>query len=378
MSEPGGDEELLGGGSRGRLVTIGVVLSAVLVLVAVLVVRAANSDDAARTHASPTPSVPTDSASRTRPSPTPTATPTVVSVPGRVTGPLALDPRYGRALDVAVAGSDVWVLQERAISRLTAGTMRTSTPIAGLHASGKHTTTRLVLDDTDDRLWVVVGRPGRTEVREFIEAALIQSASLSWPARAVDATQLAGELFVTTSGGLIAVPFGSGKALLVGRNIHGDIAADPANNRVLVIDTDQVRIWSIRLDRAVSGSSLPIELRTGRIAVSGNGAIWIEGFAFGAAILLRLDPKTLLGAPSGRYGNETLPPAAQLIGGGDGSIYVDTGDKQRALLCIDAQLGQPTERWPLAARRAISTSQTAVAIAGSKAVVLELRNPCGG
>jgi hypothetical protein len=349
------DEEELSGGGRGISRWLGGGVLALVCLAAVVVAMS-------RSHSGP----PTSS-----PAPTQgTVFTDLVGPPDIATTPLFLGPYTGEpVLDVAVAGTGTWVLQDGGIRVLRPGQDRRDLAIpAGLHDA------HLVPDLAGGQVWLVA--PGYAQ--EYDAASTRSRPGVFVPAfdaaAALDRTLYlvsANRLLRLGPGDAAAVPILSFRAPLA------TVVADPTRHRLLVADYARrsgVHAVTVSRDgRARVRLTSSLEIVKPSLAVAG-GAIWAAGFDIGDGVLIRLDPSTLRPVQHSTL-DPLLEPGAAVVAGGESAVWVRDGDGGNQLRCIDARTGQQLQAWGLTGAVASSSGRAVLGTIGGAAQLVLGRCP---
>ncbi|HEY7008994.1 MAG TPA: hypothetical protein VH395_08650 [Jatrophihabitantaceae bacterium] len=277
------------------------------------------------------------------------------------------------ALDVAVAGVDIWVLEsQRIVGIIATGASGIVTegaiPGRPLGDEFNDAAARLVLDVPAGRIWVVVEGDARGRAIEYDATTLVRMREVDSLGLIQGAAALDGHLYVTSGERLIDIAPGRGPVTYARVSSQlGAVVADTARRRLLMADFGMpTRVWAIYPAAADQvAPPVRINLTKATLAVS-SGAIWIAGFDTGGGTLLRLDPKTL--HPIRHSPTEgDLHPGAIAVGSGVAVIWVRPGSSDASELdCVDAAGGELLQSWQV---------QGPVASVGATALVATPEGP---
>lgn len=237
---------------------------------------------------------------------------------------------------------------------------------------------RLAVDRSQRLLWSYVpGRSGAT-LAAFSTRDLRPLATFGWPRPIDSAVALDGWLYVSDPEGVWAVhPNGlmPTSPLLYGVQVHA-LAADPLRHRVLLlIDDNGLRFATMVISPSISFFAAPPGLKSGSLAVTRSGAIWLAGVGGNGAILDRLDPRTLGVAGFGNVVAQ-LGPSASSLAAGDDTVVV--GGESGQLWCVGGTDGATLQRWAIAGNRTAMATGTAFATQDNRLYRLRLKNGCTG
>lgn len=368
------DEELLAGPRLPRwLVPVGGALVAALVL-ALVALNLGGADD---------PSAPAPSGRSTPVAPPPAGTSAPVADPakqpaGRPAEPGLLGPDVleigrsvpGRATDVVTDGPAVWY----AVGNLVVVRRANSVVVGGPGAGPGGL--RLAPDPTRRLIWSYVPARSGTTVTALATRDLRVVGSLVWPRPIAAAVALDGWLYVSDPAGVWAVhPNGQEPIapLLYGVGVRS-LAADPTRHRLLVlVDDGGLRIVTLQVGPATDFFPAP-GFRSGTLAVTRSGAIWLAGQGDGGAVLVRLNPRSLAVDAVGGV-TEQLGPTDSVVAG-DSSLLI--GEQAGQTWCVGGSDGALLQRFPIAADHAGMTTGAAYATRAGRLYRLNLEGPCTG
>jgi hypothetical protein len=119
------------------------------------------------------------------------------------------------------------------------------------------------------------------------------------------------------------------------------VAADPARERIVALETDPSRtvVVAVSTRGAVSRATFGY-LANGSIVVVGD-AIWVAGYGDRRSVVARLDPASLAAVYLSR-----VAPQGDRIVVSPGSRDVWVSGTGPGLWCIDAQTGTVRQQWP--------------------------------
>lgn len=244
----------------------------------------------------------------------------VPPAPNRPTAsPLPADaiplPVSGPVLDIAVAGSSLYVLQPARLTVLDVHTFReldhTELPNPTLAGYPK-----IVPDPTGRRVWIVTNTDAAAQIAE-LDGRTLNVLNTTSSASGVDyATAMDGVLYFTSSAGISALaPNDLTPVVVVKERFTGPLVADPQRHRLLTVRFGQppdVTAVSVT-GQALAGG--PLHMTKGDVVVTGD-TVWEVGYGDNGAVLRTLDPATL------RENSADLDPASQL---GPGAVVVSAG-----------------------------------------------------
>ena len=377
---PSGDSdgpEELGGGRRRRfpvwLIAVAVAVVAAFVLVIVLnhtvhtTAASAPSDSvSSAAPARPTRSGPLASYTFTPPLPAGVGQPFQLGAPSHV-------------FDVALSRQGIWALTDHDLVLLPPDgrNVTKSLPAAELPPIYTSGAARLVVDQPAGLIWVVVAGQNGGRVMAYQMARRDRVAEVSTPpingAAAMD-----GRLYLTSDNRVLAV--GTNGSITRAARLPvtlGMVTADPARNRLLVLDhAHPANVWPINRSstgRLHVGRPVRVLVYPTGLVVAGE-QIWVGGFDDGDGSLFRLDPTRLRLLPHSvdrkAFGTGALP-----VAGGDSVVWVRDAQGTE-MHCLDARTGRDLQDWSIDGPVA---SRTGLAVVASPAGLLPLRlSECRG
>jgi hypothetical protein len=350
-----------GGAPRWLMVLLAVV--AVALAVTAVVTKTRQTHPAANPAASLTPS------------PTPSFIPQPVITP-YVGSALPIGPTA--AVDVAVMGSRLYVLQ---VGRLSEIDLRTSRMVAhaavGDFADGP--ALRLVTDPSGTRIWVVTVDIDPALIIEFDARTLTRMRSTGWEPAVHAATVLDGYLYLQSDGVVVLGP-SDAEPHIVPALAHerGTIAADPMRHRLLVLRLGPpTHVLTYSRGGAVLQQPAVLDISKGDIAVV-DGHVWLGGFGPAGAELEELDTTSFQPGPNNTL-FDYLGAGARIVARGQHVLWVraGSGELTSAVSCVDATSGRELRSWFDVIGQVGSDVGHAFVADGSAVLPLQL-GPCRG
>jgi hypothetical protein len=260
------------------------------------------------------------------------------------------------AIDVALAGNRLYVLQTDRLSIIDARNLQvlTSTHLDQSFVAGAD---QLVLDAWNGRGWIV--RTGTASARVVVFDA--QSAQvddvLTVPSPVRQTAVLDSDLFLAGADGVYRLRVGDATASLVHRSATvTSLAADPVRDRLLVLDDRRLLALDAQ-GRSLAGTA--VDVTKGTVAVTGT-VIWVAGFGAHGAVLRQVDPTTLRGG-SNRAPADQLGRGAIVAAVGDRSLWLRSSSGTPGVLwCRDVTDGPLAAWWTLSGRIASDSGRAFV------------------
>jgi hypothetical protein len=374
--ESDGPEEL-GGGRRRRFPVwlIAAVIAVVAAFVLVVVLNhTVHTTGASAPSASGSSSVPSQP-SRSGPLASYTYTP---PLPQGVGQPFQLGVS-SHVFDVALSRRGIWVLTDHDLVQLLPDgrNERKGLPRAELPPIYTSGAARLVVDQPADVIWVVVAGDNGGRVMAYQMSRRNRLADLATPP-INGAAAMAGRLYLTSENRVLAVATNGSITRVARLPVPlGMVTADPARNRLLVLDhAHRASLWPIsRPSTGRMHAGRPVRVLvypTGLVVAAGQ--IWVGGFDDGDGSLFRLDPTRLRLLPHSvdrnAFGTGALP-----VAGGDSVVWVRDAQGTE-MHCLDARTGRDLQDWNIDGPVA---SHTGLAVVASSAGLLPLRlSECRG
>jgi hypothetical protein len=275
------------------------------------------------------------------------------------------------AIDVLIAGDQLFVLRANGINRLALPAAR----VADSVRLNRHdtATSRLFYDAADNRLWLVEQGVRPAQLLELDAATLRVTRRVSADLTVRGAAAMFGHLYLASADGLSDLAPGA-RAPIRMAALAGSVtavAADPARRRILVLDESSPVAVSVMSAGRVTARRIFGHLNRGSIAVVGDD-IWVGGSGDYGAVMARLDPMTL--APL-----QTSPVAleanAVVVSPGARDLWVSASGT--GLWCLDARTGSVLVQWPTASVPVASRGGAAYVLTGGSVLPLAL-NGCAG
>jgi hypothetical protein len=205
---------------------------------------------------------------------------------------------------------------------------------------------RLAVDTGAHRIWIVVTNAATTRIVELDERTLRELRGVTWPQLVQSAVAYRGHLYLENDFGVADLAPGAAQPHVIAglSGAVGPIAVDPTRHRLIAIDLGYpTDVWAYRPGHLPVEASVPIDIRNGSITVV-RGMIWLAGYAgAGHAVLMRLDPSTLL--PVQRADARLFDPGAVIVGSGTQVLWVQPGNNSNLLACVSARSGRIEQQW---------------------------------
>jgi hypothetical protein len=241
------------------------------------------------------------------------------------------------------------------------------------------TEARLVLDAAANRVWVVDAPGG--EIVEFDARNLQRLRTMHSDVSIRDAAALHGHLYLARSSGLADIAPGADEPKIIPQlsGYVASVAADPKRDRLLVLVLGNgASIQQMTVSGTVSGVRASVPVGGGTVRVTQDGAIWLGGFgsSIDGAVVIRLNPKTLLpmlGSPVA----SRLGPSSWVEAAGDHDIWIRSGGDGEALWCVDGRTGSILQYWPRA-RGAVTSREGGAFVLLEGLIVPLVLQTCAG
>jgi hypothetical protein len=258
--------------------------------------------------------------------------------------------------DVVVAGDRAYVLTHGVVYALDTGqpglpAAAAPAPITGLDLTESAATDHLVLDGVNGRLWMVTYSPAPATVVEFDAAGLTQLRRMTISTAVNGAAVLDGILYLATPTGVTAINPVTAELDGVssfGGSVDG-IVADPTRHRLLLWrHGDRLELLAfapVAPPRQPLGW-VPAPFAKGSLLVI-DATIWAGGYGQSGAVLVRLDPSSLMPTGGDSAVTPQVGPGAVLVAAGRSVLWVRSGLGGSGLWCVDGATGAVLQSWDL-------------------------------
>ena len=281
------------------------------------------------------------------------------------------------AFDLAATPDGTWVLEAHTLAQVSGTRVIRSVALRGISVPPR-SVPMLAYDAATHRVWVVLTNAAPARMVEFDAATLQRVRDVTWARLVQSAAAFHNYLYLSTSFGVAGLPPGAARPHLIGglAGAIGPVELDAARNRVISIDLGYpTDVWSYRYGRLPDEARMPVFLRHGTLGVVGQ-SIWLAGYGDHGAVLMRLNPNSLM--PALRVPARTFGAGAVIAGTGAHVLWVRSDDSSNLLACVDATTGRIEQTWRVHNVNAVSSDRRGALVATPSGVLGLVLSGCAG